>query len=525
MNDIPEHHAILNNETIEVSFPFEWELVYTVKGITGAHFDRPTKLWKIPFTPWHASKVLEVLAPLGFYVDPAITRIADQKAPPPKTKYPAGLYPFQRVGVDFLYQAGGRAILADDMGLGKTITALAFVRVFGGRTLVVCPANVVYKWGDEVAKWMPGKTAQIVAHGKDKMVSGIDVTIMSYAIMVQKMEELDRLPFDVVIFDECHYLKSYKAQRTRVARHLVQNGIPKVLMLSGTPFMNRPTELFSLLNMIDPAGFGNFYTYARKYCGAEYTNGMWFVPPDVVTNADELRTRLSRVMIRRTKQDPEVQIDLPDKTRSYLPVELTNKSEYGAAVRDIRNWLKTQDRTVANHKHVLTRLNVLRQIVGEGKIKAAIELADDVLQGGGKVVLFAHHKSVVEKLAQAMLPYGVKMITGDVPQKERHESNMMFQDPNSKIRVMIISVAGAEGIDLFVAGDIIFVEREWTPAKEEQAEDRLHRRGQKHPVTAHYIVAKDTVDEKMAKLVHDKRDLIGQVVPQDEIIETVLEEL
>jgi SNF2 family DNA or RNA helicase len=511
-----------DGKRVLIHFPFDLSIVEKVRDIPGREWDKVNKIWSVPNSPFHYDKIVEILDPLGFDIEPAIRKGADRKAPPPKHKYPEGLYPFQRIGVDYLYAVNGRAILADDMGLGKTITSLAYVRMFGGKLLVVCPANVVYKWDEEVAKWIPDATRQVVDSGKTAVADN-DVTIMSYAMMVSHFDALNEIPFQVVIFDEAHYLKGRKTQRGRAGKALVKNGIPKVLMLSGTPFENRPDELFPLANAVDPAGFANFFQFAKRYMGAEYIDGMWYFPPGLVTNQDELHERLRHIMIRRTKK--QVEIDLPELTRSYVPVELTNKAAYKAAIRDITTWLKGKDRSVLNPTHVLTRLNVLRQVVGEGKAKAAIELAEDVLQGGKKVVLFAHHKEVIITLAAGLAAYGVKLITGETPQKERQANVHLFQDPDSKIRVMICSTAGSEGIDLFAASDVIMVERQWTPAKEEQMEARLHRMGQKNSVTAWYIVAKGTVDEKLNKVVRLKRETIGKVIDQDEIIEAVLEDL
>lgn len=514
--------AMVNGNKVEISFPFDEEIIEKVRAIAGRKFDWNRRVWTVPATPYHFDQLAEALMPYGFQLDDAIIKGADHKAPPPTIKFPKGLYPFQRESVKFMYDVNGRAILADEMGLGKTISALAFVKMFCDRTLVVCPANVVYKWGMEVERWLPDASYQIVTTGKDE-IGRVDVVIMSYAMMVSHFEKLSRTPFDVIIFDECHYLKGRKSQRGKVGRTLVKLGVPKVLMLSGTPFLNRPDELFPLLNMLDPVGFSNFFDYAKRYMGAEYIQGMWYFPPGVVTNRDELAKRLERVMIRHTKK--AVALELPDLTRTIVPVELTNKAAYKAALRDVMTWLRSKDRSVVNPSHALTRLAVLRQVVGEGKVAAAVELAESVLQDGKKVVLFAHHKAIITSLEEALKDYGVKTIVGDTPQKERLENSNLFLSDDSSCRVMVISTAGGVGIDLFSASDIIMVERQWTPAMEEQVEARLHRIGQKNPVNAYYIVARGTVDEKLSRIVDLKRGVIGQVISQDDVITQLLTEM
>ena len=515
--------AMVEGKKVTIAFPFDRQIIEGIKTIEGRRWEEKDRVWSVPYTPWHCNRVVQILEPWGFWFSQDVLDACKEPSVAPAKQYPAGLYEHQRTGVDFIHGVGGRVILADAMGTGKTITALTYMDMYCGRSLVVCPASVVYKWGAECEKWLKGWKVQLLTKGKDQIEADADVLIMSYAIMVRKFRDLELVPFDTVVLDEAHAIKSYKSQRHRSAKALIRLRGQKVLFLSGTPFLNHPQELFPLLNILDPVGYGNFFTFAKRYLGAQYINGGWYFPPDVVTNRDELAERLKGVMLRRTLSD--VALNLPELTRTSMLVDLDNAAAYRIAVRDIRRWLKEKGRDVLNPAHVLTRLNVLRQIVGEGKVKHAIELAENVLNDGRKVVLFAHHRDVVKVLGEGLREYGVKMIVGDVPQKERLDNTNLFLSKDSSCRVMIISTAGAEGIDLYSASDIIFVEREWTPAREEQAEARLHRHGQKNPVTAHYLVAKGTVDEKLDGIIRTKRKLVGQVIRQDEVLELLLKEL
>ena len=402
----------------------------------------------------------------------------------------------------------------------NSLEALMFVRFYtGGKTLIVSPSNVTFKWRDEECrKWVPDKTVEVVRSSKDELPD-VDILIMSYAMMVAHYNELRNIPFTTAIIDEAHAIKGQKTQRTRIAKALLKD-FKHVLLLSGTPFMNRPTELFQLLNVVDPIGFNNFYSYAIKYCGAERIGGYWVFPKDKVTNREELEERLKRYMIRRTKQ--EVELELPDLSRVYVPVELSSTGEYNKALAEFKDWRK-QAKSMAS---ALVKLTKLRQIVGMEKVEPTVELATSIVEAGRKVVIFAHHKEVVMALAKALVKVGeIGIISGDTKPEERQALAQKFLLDNSKICIMIITVAGAEGINLFSASDIIFCEREWTPAKEEQAEARLHRIGQKSSVTSYYIVVKDSVDEYMNTTVKNKRDVIGQVISQDEIVESILKEI
>lgn len=387
---------------------------------------------------------------------------------------------------------------------GKTAEALCFVNIRRGKTLVVAPANVIWKWKREAETWT-NMSAEVIVTSKEPLPSA-DIHICSYDIMKRREKELEKIPYDIVILDEFHYIKNYKAQRTRAAKSII-SGVPHVLFLSGTPFLNKPDELFPALNMLDPISYPNFTAYAKRYLGAEWIDGSWYFP-NRLTNVQELRDRLKSVMIRRTKG--EVLKDLPDKTRIIVPVDIP-LSEYKSQLKGV------------NRDNVLARLTALRQIVGRAKVKSSAELARSILQDGEQVVLFAHHKEVVSALRSELSEYSVGLIVGDTSPKARQEIVEKFL--GKELNAVIISVAGAEGIDLYSASHIIFAEREWTAAKEEQAEDRLHRIGQKSSVTCWYVTARNTYDERMAEKVQKKRDVFGQVISQDEIISEILEYL
>lgn len=745
-------------------------IIDVVRDIDGRKFDDSNvndKYWTVPLSAWHCHRVISELEPRGFEIDPRLRAFADKDAKQHDLDYPVGLYPFQRDAVDFITHAGGRVILADEMGLGKTIEALAYVSLVSKKTLVISPANVLYKWEAECKKWLPEHSVAVYPTGKGE-IGEENIHVMSYGIMTSRYDELKELDYEAIILDEAHLVKNSKAMRTRVVKALVKMGIAHVLFLSGTPFMNRPSELFPMLNMLDPVGFSNYYTYAQRYCnppeapiwmgdfsfkpigevevgeevigwkkretpvklhtkpnknlreelvrskvtkvqkrvseivkitlksgniirctpdhlwrtmysrnsgyeyapakigqslrkvvtpvdpgsgdswlsgiydgeasgfsiaqskehnpevceriekelnkhgfswsfhdnkynilggqdekvrflnpinpvrrklsridkelltgmkreldevvsiepdgtgdvislttetgnyivwgyaskncGAQYVGGAWYFPPNGATNLEELGERVKYLLLRRTKQD--VLHDLPDLTRTSIPLEIDNIKDYRKAIKDLRGWLKENKKEVMNPEHILTRLNSLRQIVGNGKVDAAVELAESVLNDGKKVVLFCHHKEVLHRLQEGLKHYRVGVISGDVPPKKRQNlvddflknSNApLMQD--SSLQVMIITVAGAEGIDLFSASDIIFVEREWTPAKEEQAESRLHRNGQKNPVNAWYLVATGTIDEKFDAMVKSKRKMFKQVIRTDEILELIWDDL
>jgi SWI/SNF-related matrix-associated actin-dependent regulator 1 of chromatin subfamily A len=333
--------------------------------------------------------------------------------------------------------------------------------------------------------------------------------------MVSRFEELNATPFDTIIFDEAHYLKSNKSQRNRVARKLVK-GVPYLLLLTGTPFKNKRIELYPLLNMIDPKSWSNVIEFGTRYCGGKFHQGHWIIQPERETHTEELQARLAPIMLRRTKK--QVAIDLPDLTRVSLPITADNMVEYQKSLAEA----KARARAVGyKPAHALTVLNTLRQVVGRGKVKEAIALAEDLLEAGEQVVLFAHHKEIVAQLKVAMYRHLVGVIDGATKAKDRQTLAEAFLA--GQLRVMVVSSAAREGLDLYSGTHVVFVEREWTPADEEQIESRLHRNGQKNAVTAHYLVARGTVDERLDDIVRSKRAEFGNLVESDVVRELFME--
>jgi len=316
---------------------------------------------------------------------------------------------------------------------------------------------------------------------------------------------------DGVLVHNCHRLKSDAAQRTRAAQLLESKYL---LALSGTPIMNRPAEFYTILNLLNPKLWGTWWNFVHRYCAARKT----YFGLDVsgASNLEELASRLSPYMIRRLKKD--VLQELPDLTRTKIPVRV-NGTEINTAFRNLFETLREKGRSTAD---AIVKLNVLRQAIGRAKVPLVTDIAQGILDSNeeNKIVIYAVHKEVVAMLSEALKSYGVTTITGEVTAEDRSFRQQAFQTRHA-IRVMIISSAGGEGIDLYRASTIIFAEREWGPAPEEQAEARCHRIGQKNAVEAIYLIAEGTVDEDIDTLIENKRSVLGQLVIQADIKPTI----
>jgi len=395
---------------------------------------------------------------------------------------------------------------------GKTIEALGWIRERPElkSILIVCPASVVYKWANEIKKWVgENEPVEVITTGSQPLPS-VRFLIMSYAIMVAQHQYLIRQEWDVLVLDEAHKVKSQKAQRTRCAKSLQYT---HCLLLTGTPVMNRPMELFSLLNMLNPVEWDNFFHYGQRYCAAKKTYFGWDFSG--ASNLNELRDRLKTYMIRRTKK--EVLIQLPDLTRTRIPVEV-KKFEIEEALKSLTQWVKENGHSNGGRAEAMVRLGKLRQAIGLAKVPIVLDMVEDILEQdeSQKVVVYAVHHSVVQLLLEGLKKYGVSSITGETSQAERQLRIDNFQK-RAMPRVMVISSAGGEGIDLYKADRILFCEREWTSGAEEQAEARCHRMGQKNAVEAIYLIATATVDRDMDSLIEQKREIFQQLIGSDKV--------
>ena len=508
--------AILNKSArrIEIHFDFNAHIVAKVKALPDRRFHVQTngKFWSVPSSAYHAAQVVSKLKPLGFSIAEEIFELSKAVKPAKVTAVDMpGLMDFQKECVQFMRGKGGRGIFGDQPGLGKTVESLTYMRVEGAklqRVVVIAPASVIYKWLGDSQRWLDESWTAAVVEKSTGPLPTTRLLIMSYTIATRRYRDIVKLQPDLIVWDECHNLKGNpkKVQRVRAARQYAV-GTPRLIGASGSPLLNRPQELWNILNIIDPMTWNNWYDFMVRYAGAVKTDFGWDFQGS--TNQSELAERLKSVMIRHLKS--EVLDQLPALRRVILPVKVDMK-DYKA----IRK---------AKHTNPLAKLNALRQESGRSKVPAALSWAQDFLEGdGGKLVIYAHHREVVDALMQELRVYGVSCITGDTPKKERMDRIAAFQS-RPLPRVMVITQAGGEGIDLFAASDILFCEREWSPIYEEQVEARLHRIGQHSPVTAWYLAAQGTVDEHFARLVDSKREMFHSIIGNEKIETTIQEEL
>ena len=435
-------------------------------------------------------------------------------------KLPLKLFPYQEVGVAFIELSKGKALIGDDMGLGKTAQSLAWLALHKETrpVIVICPASIKVNWSREINKWIPNSSIQSIDSGKDVIEPGKEFYIVNYDLLRKHEQGLLDIGASVVILDEATYVKERKSQRTKATLKIAKSS-PHVLALSGTPILNKPIEFFNILNLIAPKVFKSQWQFGHQFCGMEH-NGYGFSYSGA-TNTELLNFLLKSIMIRRDKR--EVLKDLPPKRREFKYIGIPNKiirmheaaeMDLSNAVRDYRiRGLSSEERS-EKRMLAITALNYLRQVVGMAKAEQTLEIVRPTLEAGEKIVIFGHHKAVLDKLEEDLTKAGFKnvRIDGQVTGNKRQKLIDEFQnDPDCKVMVASILAMGM-GVNLVSASSVFIVERQWTPAVEEQGEDRLWRIGQEKEVTVWYLVTADTVDDKMNHLIERKRKMVKQII-------------
>ncbi|XP_037345329.2 SWI/SNF-related matrix-associated actin-dependent regulator of chromatin subfamily A-like protein 1 [Pungitius pungitius] len=422
------------------------------------------------------------------------------------------LMPFQRDGVNFAVSKQGRLLLADDMGLGKTVQAICIAAYYRSEwpLLVVAPSSVRFTWAEAFRRWLPSlspDSINVVVKAKDDLRSGL-VNIISYDLL----SRMDKLQlghrFNVLIMDECHFLKNMKTARCKAALPLLK-AAKRVILLSGTPAMSRPSELYTQILAVRPTLFPRFHEFGMRYCGA--TQSTWGWDYSGSSNLGELRLLLDEcLMIRRLKSD--VLSQLPAKQRKVVTVTIDGvntriKAALSAAAKRLADGHR-------NKKEEKQALLVFYNHTAEAKLQAIMEYVTDMLEcGREKFLVFAHHKLVLDHIATELLKKNVThiRIDGSTPSAERQQLCEKFQF-STKTCVAVLSITAANmGLTLHAADLVIFAELFWNPGILVQAEDRVHRIGQTSNVNIHYLVAKGTADDHLWPMIQEKMNILEQV--------------
>lgn len=417
------------------------------------------------------------------------------------------LYPFQSDGVGYLWQ-NPSALLFDEMGLGKTVQALMAMEP-GSPVLVVCPATAKSVWLKETALWRKDFDAEILSEFRYPEPG--EVVIINYERLLDA-QELKTLPWPktTLIFDEVHYLKNAKALRTRRGRAL-KNRIRKrhgcVWGLTGTPLMNKPQELWSLLVLLDlhKSAFGNFTNFA-KLMGGERDEFGWVFHADQVT--EEGVSIIRSLTLRRERL--EVLPDLPTKTYREWEVDPPHDEDLvrqlGSIDMELLELALDDDEPIKLEEVAL--LSEGRKALAAYKFAETLPLIMEYEAADEPLVVFSAHRAPVEALEKRK---GWAAIHGKVKAEDRAQAIQDFQDGKLK-GIAITIAAGGFGITLTRAHHVLFIDLDWVPANNLQAEDRVCRIGQDRGVIVTQVVCKHPVDAAVMNTLREKAKMVSATI-------------
>jgi SWI/SNF-related matrix-associated actin-dependent regulator 1 of chromatin subfamily A len=406
-----------------------------------------------------------------------------------------------------------RFILADDMGLGKTTaTIIAALETGAKKILIVCPASLKINWQREIENYTDRSVyiseSKNWSNEHDFVIVNYDILKNFYDLKDKDNSLITKGEFDLIILDEAHYVSNGTAARTKLVNSFTKK-CERVWLLTGTPMTNRPMNYFNLLSIIESPTAQNWMAYAIRYCGGyQFTAGkrkIWNVAG--ATNLEELRDRTSRQVLRRLKTDV---LDLPDKI--ITPVYLRLKSKlYEGLMGEYYDWYNKNPDESRSLTVQFSKLMKVRQVIAEEKIKDTIEIAENILEQGKKVIIFTNFTETLNRIADHFGKQAVKL-DGSTSKPQRQYAVDQFQD-NEKITVFVGNLlAAGVGITLTAAEAVIMNDLSFVPGHLLQAEDRAYRYGQKNSVSIYYPLFENTIEGIIYDMVNEKKQNIDTVM-------------
>ncbi len=458
---------------------------------------------------------------------------AENFSPPIPSTLLAELRPYQVEGFHWLSRLaylGFGACLADEMGLGKTIQALALIldQAQHGPVLVIAPTSVCFNWMDEASRFAPTLRMQFFG-GPDRQkvvhkLGSFDVLVTTYGLLQQEHELLSEKQWQVIVLDEAQAIKNMSTKRSRAAMDLKSRF---KLITTGTPLENNLGELWNLFNFINPGLLGTISQFNKRFAGP--------IERDKDRDSQKrLKKLVSPFILRRLKS--QVLDELPPRTEINLQVAL-NEDEtafYESLRRDALAKLEKNNVTGNRQLQILAEIMRLRRaccnpaLVAPGvnikSSKMAIfeETIEELLANRHKVLVFSQfvdHLSIIRNFLDAKR-ISYQYLDGSTPTRQRKIRVDAFQSGQGDIFLISLK-AGGLGLNLTAANYVIHIDPWWNPAVEDQASDRVHRIGQKLPVTIYRLITKDTIEEKIVALHRDKRELAENLLKGTEVSDKV----
>lgn len=464
----------------------------------------------------------------------------------PGTAVPAQLHgelrPYQQLGFNwlvFLRKFGFGACLADDMGLGKTIQLIAylshvkFVEKQESPALIICPTSVLGNWQRELERFAPDLNV-LLHYGSNRAkeesftedVKQADIVLTTYGLAHLDFDEFSSVEWSTIALDEAQNIKNAETKQSRAIRKLKGQ---HHIALTGTPMENRLAELWSIFDFINHGYLGTFGQFQKK-----------FIAPIEKDNSEkkirQLQQQIKPFLLRRTKKDPEVELNLPDKLeqKEYCALTTEQAALYEQLVQDTFNKIDTLS-YFERKGMILQMLNRLKQLCNHpalflkeeypenieersNKLGSLVELADSIMNAGEACIIFTQYIAMgemIRKVLQERYSITVPFLNGSMPKAQRDDYVERFQ--NGEFPFFLLSLkAGGTGLNLTAANHVIHYDRWWNPAVENQATDRAYRIGQNRFVHVHKLITTGTLEEKIDLMLEKKQSLNDEIIRSDQ---------
>ena len=432
------------------------------------------------------------------------------------------LKPYQKEGVVWMNKRimmNSGFILADEMGLGKTVQILALIASMNldeEKILIICPTSLIYNWKNEVKKFLPESSIQLY-HGIDRAGDRVDsnIVISTYGTLLSDAMELSEAKFSMVVADEASYFKN-DLTKTFKALESIDSKIK--IALSGTPIENEISDLWSLMNIVNPNYLGSKENFKDYY----------------IQEKSNFRHRVSPFILRRLKKD--VLKELPDKIEKtiFCDLSLEERGVYNNLLVSGKELISNLNKSPQGNDtiQVLTLLLRLRQVCcdlrlikntkdssfSSSKMNVLMNLINNSINGGSKVIVFSQFVKMLKLIEAELKNESIPSYLLDGGTKSEHRNQMVkdFQDFNNCTKVFLISLkAGGYGLNLTAADTVIHFDPWWNPSVENQATDRVHRIGQSKIVNCYKLITNNTVEEKILSLQDKKRNLINMAIDEE----------
>lgn len=533
----------IKNNKIVPSFKYDPDVVMAIKSIDGRVWNKINKQWEIPLE--NLDEAISILTPLGFIPSSFVLEMVKKQKEfldkislirQSDEKYSGSLplFDFQHKGATFLKNMPF-ALLADVPGLGKSIQTIAATEG-DEQVLIFCPASLKYNWKGEIEKWVKDSKVLVIDGNKrertDQWVLSkhpkkyYKFTIANYELLLHDFDLIKDHPWGTIVCDEATRIANPRAQTTQNIYALKSK---KRIALTGTPISNSPEDIFGVFHWLIPGYLGTYSQFQKKYCDMQ-DSGWGYSKITGFRNMEILREKVGRFMLRRTKE--EVFKDFPPKLVEDIVFSLSeSERKMYTLIKEqvVAEIAKLGDLDTRTLSIIPVKMLRLKQCTGHtelvsadkgesSKVDALKALLEPIIASGEKAIIFTQFSEMLQILRRELEKYNPWVIWGEVDSADRMKAVQEFNNKEGGA-VIIMTEAGAYGLNMQSASYVFHYDAPWSIAKLQQREDRAHRIGQNKPVTVYNLIAKNTIDEYVMKVLHRKQKVSVDILKDAERLE------